>query len=158
MKIRIDRKTSEAISLAATVLFLAAVLVCAVLMPRICAGLIEAKGEMSPRFAVDGGGRVLITVLGYLTVAFMAAAGVSTLRLLVRVRSGKVFTEKTVALIRLISWCCFPIAVIFGVLGVWFTVSFGVAFMAFFVGICLLVVKNVIEEATAIKQENDLTV
>ena len=158
MKFRIDRKTSEAVSLAATVLFLAAVAVCAVLMPRICAGLIDAKGEMSPRFAVDGSGRILITVLGYLTLLFMAGAGVSTLRLLLRVRSGKVFTEKTVALIRLISWCCFPIAVIFGVLGVWFTVSFGVAFMAFFVGICLRVVKNVIEEATAIKQENDLTV
>ena len=158
MKFRIDKKTSEAISLAATVLFLLAVAVCAVGMPRICRGLIEAKGEMSPRFAVEAGGRALILVLGYLAVFFMAAVGTANLFLLLRVRAGQVFTDKTVALIRLISWCCFPLAVIFGVLGVWFTVSIGVAFMAFFVGVCLRVVKNVIEEATAIKKENDLTV
>lgn len=158
MKFRIDKKVSEAISLAATVIFLIALAVCIVLMPRICRGLIDAKGEMSPRFTVGQAGRTVICCLGYACSAIMATAGISCLMLLLRVRSGNVFTDKTVALIRLISWCCFPAALIFGVLGIWFTVSIGVAFMAFFAGVCLRVVKNVMEEATEIKNENDLTV
>ena len=56
------------------------------------------------------------------------------------------------------SWCCFLLCLLFGILGIFFLLSFAVAFIAVFLGLCLRVVKNVIEEATQIKDENDLTV
>ena len=46
----------------------------------------------------------------------------------------------------------------FVLLGLYFPLSFAVAFVAVFVGLCLRVVKNVLEEAVVLKSENDLTV
>jgi hypothetical protein len=48
--------------------------------------------------------------------------------------------------------------VLFALLGWYFRLALAVGFVAVFVGLCLRVVKNVIEEATLIKSENDLTV
>ena len=78
--------------------------------------------------------------------------------LLLRVRAGNVFTMKSVALIRGVSWCCMLLGLIFGLLGIYFQLAFIVAFAGIFLGICLRVTKNVIEQATIIKSENDLTV
>lgn len=68
------------------------------------------------------------------------------------------FTPASVALIRGVSWCCFLLCLVFGVLGKYFLLAYVVALAAVFLGLCLRVVKNVIEEATEIKMENDLTV
>ena len=79
--------------------------------------------------------------------------------LLLRVREGKVFTAESVGLISGISWGCYLVAGVFCGLAAYFTfVALLVAFVAAFLGLCLRVVKNVIEEATEIKAENDMTV
>ena len=52
----------------------------------------------------------------------------------------------------------FAIGVLFVVLGYYFKLAVVVAVAAIFLGLCLRVVKNVIEKATEIKAENDLTV
>jgi hypothetical protein len=80
------------------------------------------------------------------------------LRLLLRVKKGLVFTETSVALIRGISWCCILLCIFFGILGLYFQLSYIVAVLGVFLGVCLRVCKNAFEEATAIKNENDLTV
>ena len=46
----------------------------------------------------------------------------------------------------------------FFALGFFLTSAFAVTFAAFFMGIILRVVKNVIEQATVIKSENDFTI
>ena len=47
---------------------------------------------------------------------------------------------------------------IFALLGYIFYIAYVIAVAVLFLGLCLRVVKNVIEEATELKNENDLTV
>ena len=78
--------------------------------------------------------------------------------LVLLVRRGEVFTDRAVGLLRCISWCCLGLCIPFGFLGIYFQLSWLVCLLAVFLGICLRVCKNAFEEATHIKQENDLTV
>ena len=73
-------------------------------------------------------------------------------------RVGSVFTARAVSYIRSVSWCAFVIALIFLGMTWYYLVALVLAFTAALLGLCLRVVKNVIEEATVIKSENDLTV
>ena len=103
--------------------------------------------------------RFEIRISGYsLVMAAIFSIDIMLFKLLKRVNDGLVFTEISVALIRYISWFCFIICAAFCVLGIYFQLAFIVAFVALVLGTCLRVVKNVIEEATEIKSENDLTV
>lgn len=78
--------------------------------------------------------------------------------LLLRVRKGLVFTPKSVSYIRFISWMCVLLAVIILIAQYFHSAAFIVTLAMSFLGLCLRVVKNVIEAATEIKNENDLTV
>ena len=78
--------------------------------------------------------------------------------LLMRVLNGKVFTPGSVALLRAISWCCILAAPLFAAVGYWYCSMLVPAFAAAFLGLVVRVVKNVIDQATVIKAENDLTV
>ena len=75
-----------------------------------------------------------------------------------RVRSELVFTQKTVSLIRYLSWGCMFIAVACLAVVYYFHMAYILTLAAGFLGLCLRVVKNVLETATEIKNENDLTV
>lgn len=78
--------------------------------------------------------------------------------LLANISKGEVFTRKNISLLRLCSWCCMVVAAI--CLG--FTVALFyfllVATAAAFIGLILRVVKNVFEQALALKEENDYTI
>ena len=91
-----------------------------------------------------------------------AALGIITcvlmLKLMYSVRRDDVFDAKTVSIIRGISWCCIAVTPIFFVLGFFFYIFFVVAFLTAFLGLMVRVVKNVIEAATELKAENDLTI
>ena len=95
---------------------------------------------------------------GYIGIAAIALAVGMLFALLIRVKGGRVFTDKSVALIRGVSWACYLLALSFIGIGFTYNVSFAAAFLAVFLGLCLRVVKNVLEEACRIKNENDLTV
>ena len=99
-----------------------------------------------------------ITIIAYTIVGIMMLADVLLFVLLQRVRKSLVFTSKSVALIRGISWCAMLLGICLAVLGVYFWIAFCAAFACVFLGLCLRVTKNVIEEATAIKAENDFTI
>ncbi|MDR0570408.1 MAG: DUF2975 domain-containing protein [Clostridiales Family XIII bacterium] len=82
-------------------------------------------------------------------------------RLLRNIRGGEVFVRGNVAALRGISWCCFAEAALLALAAFLSSVFFLfclLALMAGFVGIILRVVKNVIEAAVLLKEENDLTI
>ena len=80
-------------------------------------------------------------------------------RLLRIVRKGLVFTRESVKYLRTISWCCFAVAII--MLCGWPFISYVLIFVAAaaaFFGLLMRVVKNVIDAACEIKDENDFTI
>ena len=102
--------------------------------------------------------KISVLVFAYVGIAAVMLADIMLFALLLRVKKGLVFTDKSVALIRGVSWCCYLLAVAFTGIGFTYLFAFAVAFLAVFLGLCLMVVKNVLEEAINIKNENDLTV
>ena len=150
--LKIPKKYSLFLSLSLSVLFFAACVLGAIFLPHVTKSFVSLKD----RFPESGAQAVLI--LGYLILAVVTLADCLVFALLLRVRRGLVFTERSIALVRAISWCCMIGGFVFAVLGYYFLISFAVAFAAVFLGICLRVVKNVLEEAYEIKSENDLTV
>ncbi len=79
-------------------------------------------------------------------------------RLLSNIRNGQVFVNQNVTILRIISWCSFAVSVIFFIFGFWRELSFLIAFAAAFFGLILRVLKNVFEQAVAIREENDFTI
>lgn len=94
----------------------------------------------------------------YFVCVFALVASFMLILLLLRVLRSNVFSEKSVALIRGISWCCVGACVPLALCGVYFYSMIFLSFAAAFLGLVLRVVKNVIEEATDLKKENDLTI
>ena len=127
-------------------------------MPSLVEMLIKIPDNIGFRGEITQGAKVFIHVLAYLALVGGMVADILLISILQRVRKGKIFTDISVALIRAVSWCCFFICVVFGVLGIYFQLSYIVAFGVLLLGLFVRVIKNVIEEATAIKCENDLTV
>lgn len=155
---KISKKASVTLSLIIAGGFFAGLVVLGVLMPGIVNALLRFPGEITSRVSVTATDNIIVLVVAYVILAICMLADIMIFMLLKRVRDGKVFSEKSVCLIRYISWCCFLIGLLFIVPGYYFTLAFVVAFAAMFLGLCVRVVKNVIEEATEIKSENDLTV
>lgn len=153
----ISKNASAILSMVLAFLFMAGLIVGAVFLP--C--LIDFLSENSGGFIVHDfttGGKMLITVAGYLVIVVAAVADVFLLLLLKNIRKGEIFTSVSVAFIRRISWCLFLVGVIFIPLGFFFLSSWIVAFAGIFLGLCIRVVKNAFEEAVFLKEENDLTV
>ena len=108
--------------------------------------------------AADRAASIGIMVLDYLLLVPVAVANGFLVKLLLLVRRHLVFTDGAVSCLRTISWCCFIEAGLL-LLGVrYFYMMPALAFVAGFLGLVLRVVKNVIEEAVALKAENDFTI
>ena len=82
----------------------------------------------------------------------------SLIRLLFNIRNGNTFIRRNVAYLRRISWCCYAVAGITLVGGVFYLPFLVVAVAAGFVGLMLRVVKNVMQSAVEIREENELTI
>ena len=156
--LKVSNKFSVNLSIVVAVLFLIVCVFGAFIMPTLANTLIDAKDSIGSRVDITHGGRIFVIVIAYFALFFLALADGLLLALLNRVKKALVFTEKSVSLIRGVSWCCVFIGMAFCLLGIYFQLAFFVAFFAAFLAICLRVVKNVIEQATIIKSENDLTV
>ena len=79
--------------------------------------------------------------------------------LLRNIKKDLVFSRINVKCLRIISWCCFAIAII--MLCGWPFISYVLAFVAAaaaLFGLLMRVVKNVIDAACDIKDENDFTI
>jgi hypothetical protein len=79
-------------------------------------------------------------------------------RLLANIKKKDVFIDKNVKYLRVISWCSFAVSAILFLSGFYYLLFLLIAVAAAFFGLILRVVKNVIEQAVAIKNDNDLTI
>ena len=142
---KISTKASTILSLILSAMFFVAIIFGAFIMPgfvRIIMGWVKPA----------------ILILGYLVLFVALIADILMFFLLIRVKNELVFTGKSVSIIRAVSYCAFVIGILFIALGYFFKIAFVVSVAAIFLGLCLRVVKNVIEKACEIKEENDLTV
>ncbi len=151
---KITNKASSCLSLVLAVLFFVGLVAGTVLLPA----YLDAVTGAGVGDGWDSTSKTIILILGYCILLLAAVADAFLILLLRRVWREEVFTDKSVALLRGISWCCILAGGLFLWLGMYFIISFAVAFVAVLVGISLRVVKNVIETACEIKSENDLTV
>lgn len=156
--LKIPSKISITISLVASIAFFALCVALAFYMPVFADLMIQAVNDIGIS-RVEGANEYIVLGLAYVALTFITIIDILLFMLLTRVKEGKVFTAESVSLIRGISWGCYIVAGVFCGLAVYFVfVGLMVAFVVAFLGLCLRVVKNVIEEATEIKAENDMTV
>ncbi len=80
------------------------------------------------------------------------------MKILKNILAETVFTAKTVACLRYLSWCCAFVAIACAVCGLFYMPLFIFAFGAAFMMLILRVLKNVMAKATEIKSENELTI
>ena len=151
--LKISKTASVTLSLILTAVFFAVLIFCLFIMP----GFVRLILPVSPRTILSGDA-ALILITGYCVLLLAMLADYLLFRLLLLVRAGGVFSARSVALIRSVSWCAIAVSLLFLLMARYFPISLAIAFAAVLIGLCLRVVKNVIEEATAIKAENDLTV
>ena len=151
--LKINKNLSSLLSLAASFVLGAVLIVLTVAMPALLKAYI---GFVEREYLLDSFGAIIALFYGVIVVAM--AADAALIILLYHVRRGTVFTDASVACIRAISWACLAEGIIFAVLAAYFPFSALVSAAAVFIGLIVRVVKNVIEEATAIKNENDMTV
>lgn len=154
--LKISKKLSTTLSLALSVFFFICCIAGLFFLPVLTESLLEipVKGGET----VLPAEKALSLVCAYGIVLDLILADLFLFVLLLHVRKGQVFTERAVAMIRGVSWCCMGLCVPLAYLGTIFRLSWIVCFLAMFLGLSLRVCKNAFEEATAIKQENDLTV
>ena len=156
--LKISKNLSTSLSIGMAIFFFLACVAGLFILPALTEMLINTPDNIGNRAQIGQFGRVLCLVSTYGVVLDMMLADVLLFFLLQCVRSGNVFTDRAVALIRGVSWCCIGLCIPFGILGIYFQLAWIVCFLAVFLGLALRVCKNAIEEATQIKLENDLTV
>lgn len=80
------------------------------------------------------------------------------LKLLFNIKNSEVFVKANVKYLRIISWCCFAVAIITFLSSIFYVPYLFISVAAAFVGLMLRVVKNVMQNAVAIREENELTI
>lgn len=82
----------------------------------------------------------------------------SLIRLLLNIKKDAIFITQNVKYLRRISWCCMVVALITLAAGAFYIPYVFVSVAAGFMGLMLRVVKNVMENAVQLKEENELTI
>ena len=82
----------------------------------------------------------------------------SLIRLLLNIKKDAIFITPNVRYLRRISWCCIIVSLITLVAGVLYVPYVFISVAAGFMGLMLRVVKNVMENAVQMKEENELTI
>lgn len=101
---------------------------------------------------------VPIAVALYLCVVPALIVLLALNRLLSNLQNDQVFIEQNTRCLRLISWCCFVVGLVFALLGIRYLFALLIAIAAVFVALILRVLKNVFDYAVRIKTENDYTI
>lgn len=132
----------------------AAVLICCIIAPRVI------KYYDSINVHLSGTGQVFMPFLitFYCCVPPAVAALISLDALLMNIRRGNAFIAKNVRLLRILSYCCFSVAVILIYASTLRPLLFVVVFAAAFFGLILRVIKNCFQQAIALREENDYTI
>ncbi len=101
---------------------------------------------------------VVLNIVLYLSAILGILALWQLHGLLQRFTKQEVFVQENVTSFRRIAWCCFGVALIWLLLMFWRFLAFFIAFMAAFVGLLLRVMKNMLEAAVKLREENDYTI
>ncbi len=153
---KISKSASTVLSLILVIALLAIILFFAIVMPLV---IEKAPLMMGVKAYFDEkDANCVFWIWFYLLMLTAAVCCGALMAILRRVRNGLVFTSLTVSLIRFLSWSCMFIAVICLAVVYYFHMSYILTLAAGFLGLCLRVVKNVLEHANELKNENDLTV
>ena len=155
---RKSNKASMIISLILTCLLFAALIFLTYWLPEVVTSMIDTEDNLGNRANITATGRALILADAYAMVAIAYIAVFLLFLLLRTVLRGEVFGRTTSRLLAAVSLCCFGEGLLVALLTPAFQLAAGIAVAACFVGLCLRVVKNVIEEAARIKAENDFTI
>ncbi len=94
----------------------------------------------------------------YSSAVFAGVILYSLIKLLNNIKSEHIFIEQNGKLLRTVSWCCFVIGIITFIGGFFYMPFMFVALAGGFVGMMLRVLKNVMQCAVEIREENDLTI
>lgn len=82
----------------------------------------------------------------------------SLIKMLFNIKRDEIFTEYNTKALRRISWCCLAVAIITFAGGIFYVPFLFVAIAAGFMGLMLRIIKNVMQNAVALREENDLTI
>lgn len=99
-----------------------------------------------------------LTVITYLAVPAGWGAIIILFRILINVDKGEIFTESNSKLLTTLSRLCLYVGILCGVATLKFFVFSLISISAFFIGLIVRVVRNIINQASLIKEENDMTV
>ena len=155
---RLSHKISILISLILTFLLLIALGFAAYWVPELVESALNVNDNLGNRTEVSENGRFLVLLDAYAMLTVAAVAVILLFFLLRTVQREEVFTPLTTRLLSAVSLCCFAEGVLFALLVPLFQLAVGIALAACFLGLCLRVVGNVIDEASRIKSENDFTI
>lgn len=142
---------STTLSLVCTRIVAAEVFVTLFFVPRIVDFFIYRR-------TVDAVGRMPVIICVYACLLIGAFILFKLDRLLRNIKRGDIFISQNVSYLRGISWACFALCIPCLVITFFSQIFFFILMASGFMGLILRVVKNVIEEAVAIKEENDYTV
>jgi len=134
------------------ILFMALLLACIILAPRMVARLMQ----MSAMAYNAGSGLFLKTI--YIGAIPAAALLVFLFMLLHRIGEGQVFIRENTAYMRFISWCCFAGAAICIASAFYYIPWAAIGVSGAFMGLIVRVVKNVVAKAVSLQDDADLTV
>ena len=156
--LRIDRRISVILSYGFCILALIGV--CAIAVVLVFDTALFALVNDGALFVEQTHHGIWTYLFEYLILALVAFSDICLMLLLGCVKTGKIFTDRSVQYLRYISWasilaglCAIPLFFLLRLISL-----LAIAFVGFFLGVVLRVVKNVIEEGTAIKEENDWTI
>ena len=148
---------STVLSLICTRIVAAAVIVCAFFVPGIVG--YYTNSQYNGREAIAPTGRMQVTAGIYVCLLIALFILYMLDRLLSNIRKEEIFIPQNVSYLRGISWACFAMCVPCLLVSVYGSQIFlFIMVAAAFMGLILRVVKNVIESAVLIKEENDYTV
>jgi membrane-anchored protein YejM (alkaline phosphatase superfamily) len=149
------RRTALAISFGLCYIALASILLVALFLNRLLSWYAKQYTSNGSLYMSKPG---MVLILLYLCLAVAAAVLICLLALLFHVRDGRIFTSVSCSLVTAIAWLVIAEGGLFALVGLAFPLSFGVAYVSVTIGLCLLVVRGILKDATQLKEENDQTI
>lgn len=99
-----------------------------------------------------------MTVVSYLAVPAGWGAVVLLYKILFNINNKKVFFKDNVKYLNILSWLCIYVGVVSAVATSRYIAFLFVSISAFFIGLIIRIVRNIIQEAISLKEENELTI
>lgn len=155
----LNRKTSAKISLAVCILSAAVLILWLFTFPKFFNWFyVIYHGLDSANNYVNGAVRIVVAVF-YCCAPFAGGALYCLIRLLLNIIGDRVFIIENAKYLRYVSWACYGVFVVTAVTGiVKYMPLLIIAFSTGIVGTLLRVVKNIMQSAVEISEENELTI